>query len=205
MSFNKPCFLTEPEWRPLMERFPDSPESISSQSYIVRSKLCGHLADIFNIILDYRSLVNHRPSINEPGLLARSSIDLLNRVKKWRHEEIVPILSLSTAPTHLNSFSSIRYPDILSGVIDSVTSSMLACLYRILRSFCFTELKSLISLEEQQEIISHLGDSTETEIWQRIADNAYNCVKGMSIMASKTLELGMQQFHVVADSNVPPT
>jgi hypothetical protein len=200
LNFNCDCFLTQPEWRPLMENFPTWPESVQAHSFTLRSQLCVHLADMFSLILDYRNLVSHESENDDSRPSTKAAIELLGRVKQWRQEEIIPILSISIEPLDLNSLPCYQYPDVLTGVVDSVASSMISCLHQILRSLLVIELNPPIHFTERHYITAALGDSVYCDNWQQVAGNAYNRVKGMSTMASKTLELGMEQFQIAAQT-----
>jgi hypothetical protein len=156
------------------------------------------MADMFLIMVAYRSMNDPDKPSNHSSILAQGAIELLGNVHKWRQHSIVPMVSDVMEPDLLNSRPEYQYPHILYGVIDSVISTTISCLRRVLRSLCSPELKYPISTSERQEIMSLVGDFGEDDMWEEIAGHAYERVKVMSVMASKPLEFGNQQFQVVA-------
>ncbi|KAG9230099.1 hypothetical protein BJ875DRAFT_166932 [Amylocarpus encephaloides] len=199
MAHKERCFLSNPEWRPLITDLPKWPKhKLTSRSFTLRSKLCVLLSDMPGLFLDHLSLEeNPRSSdVLAPELVQRVFC-LLHGLKEWRQDE------LGRGVLEQCAVGDGQYPDIVVAVSDTVGNSMLCSLDRILRSLCSPKARSFVSPELRRLIEQALDDTATTFAWRQNAIAAFKTVQTRSPVAAKPLEMGVEQLEAAAVDVVP--
>lgn len=131
------------------------------------------------------------------NVLIDRALALLHDLKRWLAFEAEPLF-LSRISSQQDFEEDVKYPDILSGVLDCVAHTTLLAIDKILRSLCRGGLQSNLLLErsrQQQLKPTELLNNAETiEIWRQRATKAFDFVHTESTLAAKPLEFGLLQI-----------
>lgn len=119
-------------------------------------------------------------------------------LKKWITAEAEPLF-FSNASSQRVIQGHIKYPDIMSGVLDCVANTALLTVGNMLRFLCHARLPSSNLPERSRQYrleSSQLLDSQETlEQRRQRAMTAFEFVQGESVIAAKPLDFGPRQVY----------
>ena len=201
------CFLSQSQWRQLLQNTAVPPVAQGPPSLSLRAKLCDWLVDIPDLLSEVSNLsdldgsrsldLTDSESRHERVLLR--AIAMNRRIETWCTKELEPLLlscdSLSNASlksngpswgTRTNTGNDFEYPELLLAVLDCVSNSVLIKLKEL--------LSTLTSASSQQH--EELVNICPATIARRKATVrvSLDFVKRNSKVAAKPLEFGLEQL-----------
>ncbi|KAL1857908.1 hypothetical protein Plec18170_003132 [Paecilomyces lecythidis] len=207
MNGGEDCFLSHPRWRQLVQSPAMYPTRKGPPSLSLRSKLCNLLVDGPDLLSEASKLSRLDSSgLCHPAELERQRDDVVRRavsmkqsIEKWYYEEFEPSLAAQKvlANTSTRPFQSDPpttheddnpiYPEVLFGVLDCISNSVLIRLDELLLSLTAGSLRG------------HGGPvvSVNTDIIARRQETvriSFDYVRRNSRVAAKPLEFGMRQI-----------
>ena len=194
-------FLSFPEWHSLLLKSPSWPFHGSQlHSLSLRTRLHIILSDAPSLIIDCLAMDiedQYQDGWQERlNLLVSKVVSKFDEVTKWLVMEAEPSLFVHTPPKELPQ-EQMNYPDLVSAVLDSVSSTALLILDQLFRSLSSLRLQSLSMLGEDTAtrpeirfLLCNLGDS---EYRQRRMLKAFRFVQKESTLAAKPLQFGLRQ------------
>ncbi|GAD96740.1 hypothetical protein AOR_1_594154 [Paecilomyces variotii No. 5] len=207
MNGGEDCFLSHPKWRQLAQSPAMFPVRKGPPSLSLRSKLCNLLVDGPDLLSEASKLSRLGVSgLCHPAELERRRDDVTQRavsmkqsIEKWYFEEFEPSLA---AQRHLANTSAKsvrfdphtnyevdnpRYPEVLFGVLDCVSNSVLIRLDELLLSLTTGSLRghggAVVSVDPN--IIAQRQETVRV---------SFDSVRRNSRVAAKPLEFGMRQI-----------
>ncbi|KAJ9213931.1 transcriptional regulator family: Fungal Specific TF [Paecilomyces variotii] len=206
MSEGRECFLSQLQWRQLLQSPAVFPISKGPPSLSLRSKLCDLLVDGPDLLSEASKL----SMLEASGLYRQSELErqrdhviyravsMKQSIERWYIEEFEPSLlahrplanasTKAVPPSGLQSNLGIpRYPEVLFGVLDCISNSVLIRLDELLLSLTAGSLGG------------HNGaaaavDPNITAQRQETVRTSFNSVRQSSRVAAKPLEFGMRQI-----------
>lgn len=188
MSRRQKCFLSKPQWRELPKQPGKARLDHKSASLRWRSELCDLVLDVPELLCECASLVNIQQADNVPPFgdqptyqcLFDRIVEAYNSLEQWYRKELAPALPLA------DSEGRREYPDVLSAIVDCVSTSILVQLQR----FGF----ELFSLFDIKAPASGLPFSNEVFSERHTTSlKAFEFVKRFPV-AAKPLKFGLEQI-----------
>ena len=204
MKSKSSCFLNSPEWQSLLLQGPSDRSQISEiPSLKLRSRLHILLIQIPDLIVEgsatkiTQAYQNGSKGIFD--LLLQRISNLFYNVKNWLTLEAEPHYLPYDASSSQFIDEYIIYPDIISGVLDSVANTALLILDRMYCSLYSVKLEESSVVESRSELHQWLRnerllDDPEDAEWRRLRIiRAFEFVRQESTLAAKPLEFGLRQ------------
>ncbi|KAJ9297387.1 hypothetical protein DTO271G3_4680 [Paecilomyces variotii] len=207
MSEGQECFLSQLRWRQLLQSPAIFSISKGPPSLSLRSKLCDLLVDGPDLLSEASKLSRLEASgLHHQFELERQldrvlyrAVSMKRSIERWYIEEFEPSLlahrSLANAstkaapPSDLQSKLGIpRYPEVLFGVLDCVSNSVLVRLDELLLSL------TAESLGRHNGSAAAVVDPDITAQRQETVRTSFDSVRQSSRVAAKPLEFGMRQI-----------
>ncbi|QKX57485.1 uncharacterized protein TRUGW13939_04599 [Talaromyces rugulosus] len=197
MDRRQRSFLSNPQWRKLPKQSGEGLPDHKLASHRWRSELCEILLDMPQVFCECMLLLNVCQAANAPHLidlprcqcLFDRVVEVYNSLEEWYEREVTPALPL----VHPGGYR--EYSEVLSAIIDCVSTSVLVQLQR----FGF-ELFSLFDITAPADGLSF---SSENFMERRaISLNAFEFAKKFP-MAAKPLQFGLQ--HILTEQPVHPS
>jgi len=202
------CFLSQSQWRQLLQDPAASPVAQGPPSLSLRAELCDLLVDIPNLFSEVSNMSNPDgscsldqtdPESRHERVLLRA-ITMYRSIETWLVNELEPLLLACDSPSNESTNSSsppwntrtdtgnvFEYPELLIAVLDCISNSVLIKLEKLL----FT----LISASPQQhEELEFIICPTTTARRQATVRMSLDFVKRNCKVAAKPLEFGLQQL-----------
>ena len=203
MKSRSSCFLNSPEWQSLLSKSPSHRSQLSEiPSLRLRFGLHILLTQIPDLIVEASSMSStqaweHSCNDRLDFLLNRVS-KVFCEVKNWLMFEAEPqYFSYDTSSSQFID-EHVNYPDMISGVLDSVANTALLILDRMYCSLHHTRLgESSIMASgieprwvRNQCLLDNPGDVERRRL--RVI-RAFEYVRGESTLAAKPLEFGLRE------------
>jgi hypothetical protein len=208
VSSRQPCFLSNPEWRALLDTSADEVASGEDGAFILRADLCNFLLDVLSIITEVSSISRFMksPPVNFVDTTERveravfRTLSIKKAIESWYNRQVEPRFGDHFMPcasflvanqdddvAKLADDGKRQYPNLLFAVVVCVSNSMVIRLD--------TLLSTLVSLSPYKHDEVDLGISPSTTAQrQDIVHQSLHFVKRTSSVAAKPLSFGLQQL-----------
>ncbi|TGO61887.1 hypothetical protein BOTNAR_0122g00090 [Botryotinia narcissicola] len=110
-------------------------------------------------------------------------VEICSRMKAWLNSGVEPHILSNPWDT---AGATVQYSDPIAGVVDCVANTTLLTLDKVICSLYHGSIAT--------HAVDTFDDPEVVERWYRRAIKAYNFVQGESIIATKPLGIGLQQF-----------
>jgi hypothetical protein len=207
MSEGQDCFLSQSQWRQLLQKPAAFPVSRGPPSLSLRSKLCNLLVDGPDLLQEAAKLIDLEASGSyDPLELQKQRYDVFVRassmkrsIEGWYLNEFQP--SLLVFRSLANDYSKVslpsdlesnhghisRYPEVLFGVLDCVSNTVLVKLDQLLLSLT-------AGSSGKHDDLSFVIDPDLTATRQETIHDSFAFVSRKVRVAAKPLEFGLQQI-----------
>jgi hypothetical protein len=208
MNAGQSCFLSQSQWRQLLQNPAAPPVGQGPPSLSLRAKLSDFLVDIPDLLLEVSNLSDPDgscsldptdPESRRERVLLRA-IAINRTIETWYVKELEPLLqaydSLSDASlksdgppwdTRTDAGNGFEYPELLLAVLDCISNSVLIKFEKILPAL------TSASPQKHEELEFTICPATIARR-QATVRVALNFVKRNSKVAAKPLEFGLQQL-----------
>ncbi len=208
MKLGQPSFLSNPEWRELLNTSTGGVVSAEGEAVKLRSDLCNFLLDVANLISEVASIfstmrastVNFVGTIEQVERAIVQILSLKKAIESWYAREIEPRLAFPPLRSRSSWVAKpddnvaepgdgrrVHFPNLLFAVVVCVSNSMVIKLETLLST-----LTSLAPCEhgDAEPVISPMTLVQR----QEMVHQSLHFVKETSSVAAKPLSFGLQQL-----------